>query len=376
MVNILDTLKGNSSKSSLKKPAHDMGNMIYLVVDNMELLREWDKSSTILPFLFGLYRTLGLPVIGIIFISKASPVTYYSNSGHLEPVPIYFPGYTEKDLRDIIMQKQANKELYSSFLDIVLKPFCRVTRRIDELTAAFSPLYKKYCLPLKDPGSVFGEKSKQKREEMKQRLYGHLAPCISPSLNEIYRISSLDLEQNAGKAKGGTSLNKPNGHDEELDFHMSIAAKYLLISAFLASRNPATLDASLFDSTGGLDGRTKRRKSSAKTMEKKETAEQELLLKGPGTFPLERLLAIFQCIASVADISADEDPMGGEPDESELTSDVLLQLSSLCNANFISKGGSCPLEGSTRYKSTVSEELALKIARSLKFPLSRYLYRR
>ncbi|KAK9040608.1 hypothetical protein V6N11_015752 [Hibiscus sabdariffa] len=32
----------------------------------------------------------------------------------------------------------------------------------------------------------------------------------------------------------------------------------------------------------------------------------------------------------------------------------------LCNANFIIKGGSCPLEGSTRYRTDVSEDLALK----------------
>ena len=34
---------------------------------------------------------------------------------------------------------------------------------------------------------------------------------------------------------------------------------------------------------------------SEKAQERKETLEQELLMKGPGTFPLERLLAIFQC---------------------------------------------------------------------------------
>jgi hypothetical protein len=156
-------------------------------------------------------------------------------------------------------------------------------------------------------------------------------------------------------------------------------------------------------------------------MEQKEVAEQELLMKGTGTFPLERLLAIFQCITSAAD-SLDEEEhendvlrVGGD---CGLMSDVLLQLSSLCNANFIIKGGSCPLEGSTRYRSTVSEDLALKVsfqsfpkfltkfscrgnilkdslmlsnciiyytlsvwnglqvARSLKFPLPNYLYRR
>lgn len=102
-------------------------------------------------------------------------------------------------------------------------------------------------------------------------------------------------------------------------------------------------------------------------MEQKDTAEQELFNKGPGTFPLERLLAIFQCITSVADYSLDEEEqgntgLGGENEGSGLMSDILLQLSSLCNANFISKGGSCPLEGSTRYRSTVTEDMALKVS--------------
>lgn len=100
-------------------------------------------------------------------------------------------------------------------------------------------------------------------------------------------------------------------------------------------------------------------------MEQKEAKEQELPMKGPGTFPLERLLAIFQCITSVAEYSLDEeqedDGFGGESGNCGLMSDVLLQLSSLCNANFISKGGSCPLEGSARYRSTVSEDMALRV---------------
>ncbi|KAF2606348.1 hypothetical protein F2Q68_00044998 [Brassica cretica] len=53
-----------------------------------------------------------------------------------------------------------------------------------------------------------------------------------------------------------------------------------------------------------------------------------------------------------------------------------LQVSSLCDANFMIKSGSCPLEGSIRYRSMVSEDLSLKVARSLSFPLSKYLYRR
>ncbi|XP_021748523.1 origin of replication complex subunit 5-like [Chenopodium quinoa] len=384
LVSVLDILKGKSAKlSSKRRSIDDLGNMIYLIFDDFELVRAWDKSSTVLPFLFGLYRMLGLPEVGIIFLSKVSPDVYYTNSGHFEPVSLYFPGYTEKDLRQIFMLKREKPELNSCFLDIVLKPFSRVTRQVDELSVAFHPLYERYCEPLNDPGSNFSWETKQKREDAKRRLFSHLVPHIRPSLNEVFKISSLDVEAKTNVVKGKAGAKKLGAQDEELDFHMSVSAKYLLISAFLASRNPATLDASFFDSTGGQSNGRKKRKCSEKSTEQKEMAEQELLLKGPGTFPLERLLAIFQCITYGIDESVDEEvhddddgSLGNQGAQNDLTSSVLLQVSSLCNANFLSKGSSCPLEGSIRYKSTVSEELAVKIARSLKFPISRYLYRR
>lgn len=137
-------------------------------------------------------------------------------------------------------------------------------------------------------------------------------------------------------------------------------------------------------------------------MKQKEALEEEQFVKGPGTFVLERLLAIFQCITTVGE-EEEEDEGLKDGGSTGLMSDVLLQLSSLCNSNFIVKGSSCPLDGSTRYRTTISEEFALKVtkwsiyfgvnisfiilssiyyicesqvARSLKFPLSKYLYRR
>ncbi|KAI9089980.1 hypothetical protein K1719_028950 [Acacia pycnantha] len=284
----------------------------------------------------------------------------------------------EDDLHQIFLRNQANQKLYSSFLDVVLRPFCRITRQVDELFAAFKSLFEKYCEPLSDNGVV-------PSEDMKRRLFGHLKPHIGSYLNEIFKVSfppSLELETHKEtKRKGNPKKLERSEEIEELEFHMSTCAKYLLISAFLASRNPATLDDSLFDSTGGSNSRKRKRKASTKVQEQKQSAEEELLMKGPGTFPLERLLAIFQCIVSVAEDPSDEedqrnDGLGIQGGNGGLMSDVLLQLSSLCNANFIIKGGSCPIEGSTRYRSSISEDLALKVARSLKFPLSKYLYRR
>ena len=48
-----------------------------------------------------------------------------------------------------------------------------------------------------------------------------------------------------------------------------------------------------------------------------------------------------------------------------MMSDILLQVSSLCDANFIIRSGRCPLEGSVRYRSMVSEDLSLQVTRSL-----------
>ncbi|KAL0464816.1 UNVERIFIED_CONTAM: Origin of replication complex subunit [Sesamum latifolium] len=361
---LVDRLKGNHGKLSSKKSSSRVnGRMVYLIVDNIEVVREWDKSFSILPLLFNLYDILKMPELGLIFISRTSLDTFQSDTGYVEPFPVYFPDYTEDDLRLIFMKNQANPKLYSSFLDLVLRPFCRITRRVDELSMAFLPLFKKYCEPLGDSGAV-------PSEDMKRKLFSHLQPFISLSLNETSSIPSQPLLK-ASANKDRTlrkSTTKKLGVSEtldEIDFHMSTSAKYLLISAFLASRNPATLDASLFDSTGGSDNRKRKRKGSERAMEQKETKEQELLMKGPGTFPLERLLAIFQCISSVAEYLHDDEELQNAGLEAEgsasgLMSDILLQLSSLCSANFITKGGSCPLEGSTRYRSTISEDMALK----------------
>ncbi|KAL9254559.1 Origin of replication complex subunit 5-like protein [Drosera capensis] len=350
------------------------GKMVYVIIDNLEVVRGWDKSAILLPFLFGLCHSLGMPEVGFIFISKASPDAYYSDMGYLEPIPVYFPAYTEKDLREILMRKQENPKLYSYFLDIVLKQFYRTTRRLDELSTSLSRLYEMCC----------ESSNGQDTLDAKRRLFRDLEPHVTAALNEVFSMSSGGAVEDGQKAKGKRTPTKPRQLEtiEEMDFHMATSAKYLLLSAFLSSRNPATHDASLFDSTSGLANQKRKRKTSKKVIEHKEMVEQDLLMKGPGTFHLERLLAIYELIVKpVSEIAIEgEEPWDNLSEahdgEEELMSDVLLQLSSLCSANFISKGASCPLEGSIRYKCTISEELAMKIAKSLKFPLPKYLVRR
>lgn len=140
---------------------------------------------------------------------------------------------------------------------VVLRPLCRVTRRVDELSAAFSSLFKKYSEPL-------GDMQAAPNEDMKRKLFSHLRPHIASALNETFQVRSLPpLKAEANRETKKKSSSRMSGICEDfdkIDFHMSTSAKYLLISAFLASRNPATLDASLFDSTGVTDSRKRKRK--------------------------------------------------------------------------------------------------------------------
>ncbi|CAJ2640641.1 unnamed protein product [Trifolium pratense] len=229
LTSVIDNLKVKSEKSISEKNIHGgMGNMIYL-----------------------------MPEVSLIFIRSTSPDTFYStNMGYVEPIPIYFLDYTEGDMRQILLRNQANQKLYSSFLDVARRPFCRITRQVGELSSALKPLFEKYCEPLSDKG-----KGVVPNEDMKRRLFNHIKPHIASSLNDVFKVSSPpSSEAESGKEtklKGNLKRSEEIG---DLDFHMSTSAKYLLISAFLASRNPATLDASLFDSKGPLRKRLKRRK--------------------------------------------------------------------------------------------------------------------
>ncbi|KAK1313308.1 hypothetical protein QJS10_CPA06g00919 [Acorus calamus] len=254
----------------------------------------------------------------------------------------------------------ARQDLVSVLFSVVLKPFCRITRRINELSVVLPPLFKKYREPLSDMDVI-------PDGDMKRRLFNNIQPHIVASLNQVFYVPSYltnECNKERGSMKRSSKKLGSNDASDVMEFHMSVSTKYLLISSFLASRNPPTLDASLFDSTGGGDNRKRKRKVSATAMERKDNEVEELLMKGPGSFPLERLLAIFQCITSVAEGTLEEEgqeeELAIEGGDGGLMSYVLLQISVLCNANFLSKSGSCPLEGSTRYRSTVDEEMALK----------------
>ncbi|MCL7047868.1 hypothetical protein MKW94_019078 [Papaver nudicaule] len=345
------------------------GTMIYFVIDSMELVRKWDRHLEITSMLFKLYGILKMREVGFIFISSASLDAYHVGTGFVEPVQVHFPDYEQEELVEIFKKKHAseNPGLYRNFLNAgVLSSFYRATSRVDELWNAFSPLFQKYCEPLSVAGLAPAEDKAQKLN-----LYPQFKHNIRPAINEVFKVPSyLEIEDN------GVKIKRKLADAEVIEFHMPVSTKLLLISSFLASRNPATDDAPLFNSTSDGENRKRKRKVSETSKLRTDIAEEKLMMKGPRAFSLERLLAIFHCITVAKSLENE----GKVEDENVFArraevggADVLLQLSTLCDANFISKGGKCPLEGSTWYRCTVGEEFVMQVAKSVPFPLLRYL---
>lgn len=118
-------------------------------------------------------------------------------------------------------------------------------------------------------------------------------------------------------------------------------------------------------------------RNSSSAMERKEAEAHEQQMKGPGSFPLERLLAIFRCIVVESD-SAPSNGFGsfhsgplfnGNLEEAEgdghmteeLSADVLMQLSTLVSVNLLSKSSTNPLDGNARYRCNVDGNLIQKV---------------
>lgn len=92
------------------------GEVVYLVFDNLEVVRSWDKGGQLLPLLLRLHDLLQLPQVVLVYVSSATPDAYYSMTGSVEPNYVYFPDYTVDEVRDILMHDHPNPKLYSSFL--------------------------------------------------------------------------------------------------------------------------------------------------------------------------------------------------------------------------------------------------------------------
>lgn len=71
----------------------------------------------------------------------------------------------------------------------------------------------------------------------------------------------MDDRENRRRMKSTPKRAVAAGRDSsEIDFELPLCSKYLLLAAYIASRNAATLDASLFDTGDGARASSRKKR--------------------------------------------------------------------------------------------------------------------
>ena len=94
----------------------DYSEVVYLIFDKFELMHEWNNVFNLILALFKLYDLTRMPNLGFLFISNVTLDSFYSHTGALEPLNVYFQDYTDDELHQILTKGKPNTKLNSSFL--------------------------------------------------------------------------------------------------------------------------------------------------------------------------------------------------------------------------------------------------------------------
>ncbi|XP_059621239.1 origin recognition complex subunit 5 [Phlebotomus argentipes] len=243
----------------------------------------------------------------------------------------------EEFLRRLEIISSFDMNFYRNYLNAFLHMFYRVCRNLIQLRMVAEECFDKYCEP------VFHDPSAAGNVNM---LWRNISSTLKDSLKTLYtRLNATSIENSEKREM------KDFIQIVELPFY----AKYLLIAGYLASHNPAKEDKRLFVKDHG-----KQKKRLKSVNAKAKVSEKTMLLQGPATFSVDRLLAIFHAIID---------------QKVCLTCDLLAQISTLVELGFFTRTTTDKnlLEGSARFVCGLQVSVIMRIGEMVGFSVSRYL---
>lgn len=322
-----------------------------IVLERSERLRDCDAN--ILPVLCRLQELTQDVNIVVILCSTLPVDKFRASTGFMEPIAFHFPQYTKDELVRILVTRRVtdySEEFYTNYVNLVLSVFYHATKSLPELKHLVQLNFKVYCEPI--------EKGEATDTDIK-KLWRNIEPHLKKAMSSVYlrEVSSSQFERMQSLVSESTTSGdlpqlqpqmKLTGTTKiELPFY----SKFLLISAYLASYNPARTDRRFFMKHHG-----KQRKTQAMIKAKERSSNQ---LVGPKPFPLERLMAIFYSIIE---------------DKVSPTANVFSQISTLVTLRLVTQIGGEDQLDAPKYKCAVPLDFIRGIARTVGFDIVRYLY--
>ncbi|KAJ2719434.1 hypothetical protein GGI07_005213 [Coemansia sp. Benny D115] len=299
-------------------------------------------------------RSISVVLISNVVWDKFRP----RHGGAADPVSVFFGYYSKAQILDILgsdCPEDEPKEFFLTFVDAVYEVFHRNCVDLNELRHLVAMLYPKFVQP------VF---EKQATRNEFARLFKLCQPYFAAASERLYlrEISTSEWQKYSEVASAknnpddvAMSIYRIAEGNDGLD--LPYYTKFLLISGYLASYNPARLDVQYFSRS--KDPRAGGRKKKAENSENSLGGKHRQQLMGPKAFTIERMLAIFYSIIA-------------EPVDSAV--DVQIQIASLVTLRLLTKASAGDRLDGIKCKCNVSLETIRAISRSVRFEIDRFLY--
>ena len=391
----------------LKENLDRNGPRITIVLDDAHRLAE-QKDDRFLPTLLKICE-LTKRNIHVVTISCESIQTFQTTVDLVKPQTIFFGAYTKKELIEVLLKEAPRdiaKERYRAFLDPMVAAFYDTCRAPRELRTALEPLWKRYSEKLyeairngtpenelpeprrlyanlmsakknREPTGPSQEQNyAQKQHQQQAKIHAGLTVPLSkanlalqrgewPVPEERYFTGEAVLEDATGDAANTTNTSYIA---KALDFDIPKLTKFLLLSAYIVSKNDESVDNRLF-ATEGAVGNHRKRGRLAHDRNVDRAARRSL--EDTNAFKLERLLSVFQHIVRRSYEEGGSDL--ADLEEELLSADVFTQISSATSLGLlVSSQGDAMCGG--KYRSCVSDELAEKLSRNLSVDLKHYIH--
>jgi hypothetical protein len=154
-----------------------------------------------------------------------------------------------------------------------------------------------------------------------------------------------------------------------VELELARNSQLLLLSAFLASHNPAGTDRRSF--SVAATGRA--RAASRPTLDAAVRAKERAALLGPRAAPYERVVSIFYALLAAADDRAT--PRDADTAKFAVPHhDLLLQLGSMCALGLVERVSPATEGFAPRYRANIGLDAAAALAAALHMRLDRFLH--
>ncbi|KAA6423708.1 MAG: origin recognition complex subunit 5 [Trebouxia sp. A1-2] len=315
----------------------------YIVVDHVERIAD----SGLLAVLLKAREITGANV-GLILISSVSwgsSIFECDTLRVVRPMQLAFPAYEDDVLTKIIAlgcPPKEDVESYVRFIGSYMYDFARVSRRLEDLQKVIQHLYPMYLQPVRD-GKI--------ERDNATALFAAFAPH--------FREAVANFTSGAAAASFVPKHHKPRADAKPiggLDFELPYNSKLLLLAAYIASRNRPNLDNRLFDTGPG-----KRRRKNAMASDRQAEGAKEAQLRGPITFPQERLLSYFWNLLKSEGADDEAAAWDERAAQQQQSAEVFMLLRSLASGDMLDDG---------KYQCNIKDELAQKLAHNLQINLN------